>query len=190
MNNSLSQLPAIGYNILVHLAQNPLAENMWKMLAYSDYDCLSKPNLTFAEKMQYIWREGNQEDYSVFLTPLVEDAIAESKTIVKAYSYYIHDNDKYLSSVVFAFDCLYGGNMALINYNGIPASRKDVFIHTILSVLNGADIGGIGKFTFTTDASRYNVAKATIGNERTFTGGQIFLTIKLGDVGVLSPCDD
>lgn len=190
MFNSLSQLPAIGYNILVHLAQNPLADNIWKMLAYSDYDCLSKPSLTFSQKMDMIWRNGPQEQYGVFLTPLVEDAITESKTIFKIYDYYIHNNDRFLSSVIFSFDCLYGGNMALIDYNGIPASRGDVFINTILTVLNGADVGGIGKFSFETDISRYNIAKATIGNERTFTGAQIFMSIKLGDAGVSSTCDD
>ena len=190
MYNSLSNLPQITYNILVYLAQQTSAENLWILLKYRDYDCLSHENLTVAEKMSYIWKSGKQEDIGVFLTPLVEDRITESKTIVKIYTYYIHQNEPYLSSVVYAFDCLYGGNMALIDYNGIPSSRGDVFIHTILSTLNGAEVGGVGKLMFTSDLTRYNLAKATIGNSRTFTGVQLFLTTKVGDSGIESLCDD
>lgn len=188
MYNSLSRLPSIGYNILVYLAKQPSAENLWKMLKYRDYDCLSYPNLTFNEKMELIWKQGLQEDYSVFLTPLVEDAIAESKSIVKIYDYYIHANRPYLSTVVFAFDFLYGGNMALIDFNGIPASRGDVFINIILSTLNGADVGGIGKMIFDNDMSRYVSGKATIGNMRTFTGVQLYLAVQTGDTGLAEDC--
>lgn len=190
MYNSLSRLPSIGYNILVYLARSPQAEDLWKMLKYNTYDCLSHENLSFDEKLSLIWKTGKQEQYSIFLTPLIEDGITESKTIIKIYDYYIMDNEPYLSSVVFAFDCLYGGNMSLIDYKGIPASRGDVFIHTILATLNGAEIGGVGKFSFVSDLTRYNLAKATIGNAKTFTGVQIFLSTKMGDTGVLSPCND
>lgn len=190
MYNSLSNLPSVAYNILVYLATSSKAENLWKMLAYNDYDCLSKPNLTLAQKLQMIWKTGPQEQYSVFLSPLVEDAITESKTIIKIYDYYINKNELYTSAVVYAFDCLYGGNMALVNWNGVPSSRGDVFIHTVMSTLNGASIGGIGKMSFSSDLTRYNVAKATIGNSKTFTGVQIFMSTLMGDSGIQIDCDD
>lgn len=188
MYNSFSYLPQIGYNILYYLATQPSAENIWKMLKYKDYNCLSYPNLSTTEKLDFIWKEGLQEDFCVFLTPLVEDAITESKSILKIYNYYIHDNQEFYSSVVFAFDFLYGGNMALIDFNGIPASRGDVFINALMSTLNGAEIGGVGKLTFISDLTRYNLAKATIGNSKTFTGVQVFLSTKVGDTGVQNGC--
>ena len=183
MFNSMSQLPSISYNILVYLAKQSSAENIWKMLKYNDYDCLSYKNLTFNEKMELIWKTGVQEKFGVFLTPLVEDAITESKCIMKIYDYYIY------SSVVFAFDFLYGGNMSLIDYDGVPASRGDVFIHCILETLNGAEVGGVGKMSFISDLSRYTLAKATIGDSRKFTGVQIFLSTVIGDSGKQSLCD-
>lgn len=186
MYNSLSKLPTIAYNILVYLSTQSSAENLWKMLKYDDYDCLSKPNLTHKEKMELIWKSGPQEKFSVFLSPLVEDAITESKTIMKIYNYYVHQNELYSSAVVYAFDCLYGGNMALIDWDGVPASRGDVFIHTILATLNGATVGGVGKLSFVSDLTRYNLAKATIGNSKTFTGVQLFMSTKVGDSGVNS----
>ena len=109
---------------------------------------------------------------------------------MKIYDYYIQHRERYWSAVIFAFDFLYGGNMALIDYQGIPSSRGDVFIHSILSTLNGVEIGGIGKFSFEDDVSRYTLGKATMGNERTFTGVQLYLSVRVGDAGNSSECDD
>ena len=102
MFNSLSQLPEASYSILKYLALNN--ENIWKMIKYNSYDALSYPNLTVAEKLNYIWKSGAQEDYSVFLTNIVGDAICEEKCILKCYDYYITATDSYLSTITFAFD--------------------------------------------------------------------------------------
>lgn len=188
MYNSLSRLPTVPYNILTYLAQND--EIIWKLLKYNDYEALSKPDLTFEEKLELIWRDGPQEEYGIFLTNLIEDAIAESKCILKCYQYYIHASALYNSTVVYAFDFLYGGKMALVNYNGIPVSRGDLFINRLLTVLNGVEVGGIGKLTFFDDMSRYDLARSIIGNSKTFTGVQIFLSTLIGDAGVQEPCGD
>ena len=76
MYNSMSALPFIPYNILDHLAKNN--EIIWKLLKYNTYDALLQPDLTFNEKMSLIWREGAQDKYGIFLSNLIEDAIAES----------------------------------------------------------------------------------------------------------------
>lgn len=188
MYNSLSRLPTVPYNILTYLAQND--EIIWKLLKYNDYEALSKPDLTFEEKLELIWRDGPQEEYGVFLTNLIEDAIAESKCILKCYQYYIHASALYNSTVVYAFDFLYGGKMALVNYNGIPVSRGDLFINRLLTVINGVEVGGIGKLTFFDDMSRYDLARSIIGNSKTFTGVQIFLSTLIGDAGVQELCGD
>lgn len=190
MYNSLSALPYIPYNILTYLAQETEAEDIWKMLAYSSYDALSKPNLTFEEKISLVWKNGSQEKFGVFFTPLVEDEITHSKSILKIYDYYIQPQNAYSSVVTYAFDFLYGGNMSLIEYNGVPVSRGDLFLHKILSVLNGVYIGGVGKLSFLDDLSRYDVAKSTIGNSRNFTGVQIFLSVCIGDTGKENNCGD
>lgn len=190
MYNSMSRLPSIPYNIIVALATSELAEDLWKMIKYNSYDALSKPNLTFEEKLSYIWKEGPQENYGLFLTNLVEDAIAESKCIFKCYNYYIHANNLYSGVTVYAFDFLYGGKMSLVEKNGIPVSRGDLFINTILRTLNGKDIGGVGKLTFFEDMSRYDYARSIIGNSKTFTGVQIYLSTIIGDNGVELGCGE
>lgn len=190
MYNSLSRLPSIGYNIMVYLAKStdPIAEVFWKMLAYKDYKALSHESLTFQQKMKMVWAQGKQDTYSVFLTNLIEDVIAESKQIVKIYQYYIHASELYTSTVVYAFDCLYGGQMSLVEYNGIPVNRGDLFIHCILYLLNGAEVGGVGKLTFLDDMSRYSAARSTIGNKNTFTGVQLYMAVEVGDGGVDAGC--
>lgn len=192
MYNSLSRLPTIPYNIMVYLAKStdPIADVFWKMLAYKDYKALSHEPLTFQQKMKLVWAQGKQDTYSVFLTNLIEDAMAESKQIVKIYQYYIHASELYNSTVVYAFDCLYGGQMSLVEYNGVPVNRGDLFIHCILSLLNGTEVGGVGKLIFYDDMSRYTAARSTIGNDKTFTGVQLYMAVNVGDSGKEIDCGD
>ena len=192
MYNSLSRLPTIPYNIMVYLAKStdPIAEVFWKMLAYKDYKALSHESLTFQQKMKLVWAQGKQDTYSVFLTNLIEDAMAESKQIVKIYQYYIHASELYTSTVVYAFDCLYGGQMSLVEYNDIPVNRGDLFIHCMLYLLNGAEVGGVGKLMFLDNMSRYSAAKSTIGNNKTFTGVQLYMAVNVGDSGKVVDCGD
>lgn len=189
MYNSLSSLPSIPYKILTYLALND--EIIWKLLKYNTYDALAQPNLSFEEKLSFIWKNGDPQDkYSVFLTNLIEDAMAESKCILKFYQYYIHASELYNSTVVYAFDFLYGGKMALVDYNGVPVSRGDLFVNRILAVLNGADVGGVGKLMFAEDMSRYDLGRSVVGNSKTFTGIQLFLSVLVGDTGEVESCVD
>ena len=189
MYNSLSALPNIPYNILTYLATSPDAENLWKMIKYNSYDALSKDNLTISEKMKFLWKVGPQEKFSIFLTNLIEDALPKSKCILKIYNYYDTPKEMYMANAVYAFDFLYGGQMSLIDYNGIPVSRGDLFINTMLTVLNGAVVGGVGKLTWLDDMSRYCAAKSVVGNERTFTGIQLFMGVMVGDTGKKAGCN-
>lgn len=177
----MSMLPNIPYNILTYLAKEE--QILWKLLAYNSYDALSKPDLTFSEKMDLIWKEGPQEPYSVFMTNIIDDAIPESKTILKIYNYYIHAKDLYLAPTVYAFDILYSPKMSLVEYNGIPVSRADLFVNRILTLLNGVEVGGVGKLVFFDDMSRYDLGRTVIGNSKTFTGYQLFLSVNVGDTG-------
>lgn len=184
----MKALPQIPYNILTYLAKEDSV--IWKLLKYNSYDALSKPDLTFDEKLDLIWKTGGQDKYSVFLTPLVEDVIAESRCILKIYDYYIHAKELFVATPVYAFDFLYGGQMSLVEFEGIPVSRGDLFIHRVMSVLNGTYVAGIGKLTFSDDMSRYNLARSTIGNAKTFTGVQLYMSTLVGDSGKDVACGD
>lgn len=190
MLNSLGNLPVIPYKIIEYLALSelPEADYFWKMMRYPEYDALKHSSLSFSEKMDIIWRTGPQEKCGIFLTNLIEDSVAESKCILKCYNYYIHPTDMYISSVVYAFDFLYGGEMSLVEYNGIPVNRGDLFTHCLLSILNGAYVGGVGKMMFLNDLSRYTGAKSVVGNSKTFTGVCVYLATMIGDTGLGDVC--
>lgn len=193
MYNSLSTAPKALYNIIVYLAQStaPEAENLWRLLKYREYDALSQPYLTFDEKMSLIWLKGKQDDYQVFFTSLVEDVIAEEKCILKIYNFMAQPESIYVSSVLYAFDFLFGGKMAMVEYDGVPCNRGDLFIHFILSVLNGVEIGGLGKFMFSDDLSRYSGTKTVVGNSETFTGVCLYMGTLMGDTGTIEDsCND
>ena len=188
MFNSLSQLPKAPYSILKFLALNN--ENIWKMIKYNSYDALSKPNLTIEEKLSYIWKDGAQENFSVFFTNIVGDAICEEKCILKCYDYYIVATDAYISTPIFAFDFLYGVTMALVEKDGIPVNRGDLFIHELLKTLNGVEIGGIGKLMFNRNQTRYDSARSVVADSKKFTGVQIYLSTTMGDGGSVISCVD
>lgn len=189
MYNSMSALPNALYNILEYLVKAESAENIWKMLRYNDYYALSKPNLTINEKLDLLWREGPQEDYGVFFTNLIEDAVCTSKSVLKIYHYYTYARpNSYLSTPTFAFDFLYGGQMSLVERDGIPVNRGDLFIHELLATLNGANIGGVGVLMFDDEQSRYDAARSVVGNSKTFTGVQIYLSTFMGDTGTEVGC--
>ena len=189
MYNSMSALPKALYNILEYLVTAEAAEDIWKMLKYNDYYALSNPNLTMTEKLDLLWRDGKQEDYSVFFTNLIEDAICVSKCVLKMYHYYTYARpSSYLATPTFAFDFLYGGQMSLVEKDGIPVNRGDLFINCLLSSLNGANIGGVGTLIFDDEQSRYDAARSVVGNSKTFTGVQIYLSTLMGDTGAEVGC--
>ena len=80
--------------------------------------------------------------------------------------------------------------MSLVDYDGIPVNRGDLFIHCILYLLNGVDVGGVGKLMFLDDMSRYSAARSTIGNNKTFTGVQLYMAVNVGDAGKETSCGD
>ena len=78
--------------------------------------------------------------------------------------------------------------MSLVNYNGVPVSRADLFVNRILELLNGVEVGGVGKLVFFDDMSRYDLGRSVIGNSKTFTGIQLFLSVNVGDTGKEDGC--
>lgn len=72
--NNFEPVPTLTYRIFSYLlsATSNEAENFWKVLYYPTADCLSKDNLTFAQKKKLIWKgEANENDFKLFLKPLI-----------------------------------------------------------------------------------------------------------------------
>ena len=182
--NKFRQLPFVPYNIIMHLAQDTNIENFWKLLKYDDYGALSKPNLSYEEKMKMIWNNNaDQNNYNIFLTPLIEDSVLTAKTILKLYRMNTEPNNGRIATLTYRFDVLYGGKISLVEYEGAPCNRADVMEMEIMNSLNGADIGGtIGFLQYNDELSRLCGSSAAIGNNQTFAGISIVMAVQSGDL--------
>ena len=189
MYNKYISMPYIPYRIIEYLANNN--ENLWKILKYNTYDCLSEDDLTFEEKMELVWsHEANQEDYKIFLTALVENMIPVSGTIIKIYKEITLPRNHINAVAGYEIDILYGGKIALVEYNGIPCNRGDVCEAEILSTLNGVEVDGVGKLEFSMKKLGSSRSSLNIGDNKSFTGTSLLMGVDISDIGDNSSCLD
>lgn len=180
--NKYDLMPYIPYRIIEYLATNN--ENLWKILKYNTYDCLSKDNLTLEEKMKLIWTgQTKQETCNIFFTDLIEDSIPAEKSILKIYKYFTIPNNNINADALYEFDILYGGKVSLIDYNGYPCNRGDVCEAEILSTLNGVDVGGVGRLEFNRMKSSMSKSGLNIGDNKSFTGTSLIMATNISDIG-------
>ena len=107
---------------------------------------------------------------------------------MKLYKFFADTDNLYLANVVYQMDFLYGGNMAMVEYEGVPVPRDDLLVNRILTTLNGQYVGGVGNLQFNTQMSRYSSLKTTIGNDKTFTGSSLYMVVQVGDAGANNGC--
>ena len=189
MYNKYISMPYIPYRIIEYLAYNN--ENLWKILKYNTYDCLSEDDLTFEEKMELVWsHEANQEDYKIFLTALVENMIPISGTIIKIYKEMTLPRNHINAVAGYEIDILYGGKIALVEYNGIPCNRGDDCEAEILSTLNGVEVDGVGKLEFSMKKLGSSRSSLNIGDNKSFTGTSLLMGVDISDIGDNSSCLD
>ena len=96
MANTFTSMPFIPYKIIGELIYN---ENLFKLIYYDTYDCLSKPNVPIGKKSDLIWQHNkNMEDCNIFLTNTKSDIMTDSKTILQLYRYSTVPKNLYIST--------------------------------------------------------------------------------------------
>ena len=187
--NQFSNLPFIPFNIAMKLMEN---EELWKILKYKGYDCLSvkNANLTMEEKTNFIWKnQTNAQDYRVFLTDLNGDSLADGVTMLYIYERAIEPTNHIISIGSYEFDIITGGREGLIEYEGIPCSRSIVLKMFILQALNGVVVSGVGTLQFNRQLSRWCNSETTLGNNKTFNGCKFIMSTLVTDVNEVDNCD-
>lgn len=181
MYNTFDNLPYVAYKIVTYLFSN---ENLWKLLKYDSYDCLSKPNLTEDEKIEMIWRDQEyQMNCNVFLVPLVLDSIGDSRTILKVFDYYITPETRLSSILCMKFEYINLGKSLMVDYNGYPCSKLVVIKTELLKSLNGVDVGGVGTLVFDTMLSRWCNSSQDLGNSKNAVGDSLIMAVRLSTIG-------
>lgn len=177
MYNTFDDLPYVAYRIVTFLFGN---ENLWKLLKYDSYDCLSEPNLTEEEKISMIWtNQEEQMDCNVFLTPLILDSIEDSRTILKVFDYTITPENRVSSILCMRFEYINLGKSLMVDYNGFPCSKITAIKTELLKSLNGADVGGVGMLEFDTMLSRWCGSTLDLGNNKNAVGDSLTMAVRI-----------
>lgn len=166
----------LSYKIIEHLMTNPDAEIIWKLLKYNDADAYSRPNLTAEEKAKLIYNgEAILSNYNVFFDYMMDDAEDEMKTLLRIYPAEIYPQNRVAGICTINIEVFTHGK---INHLSNYTTRVDVIIQTLLKVLNGADVGGVGVLFFDNQASRYDKVQ-TIG-QKPFKGKLLKMSVNMG----------
>ena len=169
-------LPNISYRIIEYLMTSPDAEIIWKLLKYDDADAYSRPNLTLEEKSKLIYNgEAVLSKYNVFFDYMMDDAEDQMKTLLRIYPAEVYPTTRVTGICTVNLEVF---THSKINHLSNYTTRVDVIIQTLLKVLNGVDVGGIGVLFFDNQGSRYDKIQ-TIG-QKPYKGKLLKMSVNMG----------
>ena len=163
--------------------------NIWRILYYNDVDALSKPLPKYSDITKLIYNDqGEQSGYRIFRSPRLEDGWVEECSMIKIYIDNITPIDHIRSVIDVGIDVVV--NTKIINLkipedqqtdtwigevDGVPIkvqtkSRVSVLVKSILALLNGAEVAGVGKMVFSRQLSNRNQSQYGLWNQKAFEG--------------------
>ena len=194
---SFMDMARVPYLIIYKLAMNTdeKTEMLWKLLKYTDVNALSKPNLTFEEKMDLVWTPEKvtstrtQDTFNVFLKPLVSASLNEatSQTQLRIYRYKTRSGNQTSSALVYEFDIMVNEASSMVYYGLEMLEKTDLMEALLLDILNMSDLGiGVNFLRFSKmqegisceSVLNINNAKSTYG--RSFIMALSYIDASLG----------
>lgn len=174
-NNTFNSMPQIPYQILTYLIDNN--ENLFKLLKYNSTDALQKEDLTKKEKIALLYTEvGQEDDYHIFLKPLIGEEMTDSVTQLRLYKARITPTTNLKAVLNYEFDIVVGTKTNLVyDNNGIPCSRLDMIESEIINSLCGTSMFGVGGFQFNRELSNLCVQNTGLSNSKSFFGSSFVL---------------
>lgn len=182
--NNFKEMPQLPYKVVTTLLtdESKSAEDFWKLLKYVDNDALSKPNLTYEEKMELIW-DGNslEQNYNVFLKPLIGSSLdnAEAQTQLRVFRFTTMPTSRLEAVMTIEADFITNEKTCLVYQDGILCERTDVMESLFLDVMNGRDVEiGSGVVMFDRELSRSCNSQLNIGNSKSFYGRSLVMALE------------
>lgn len=174
--------------------------NIWRILYYNDTDALKKPLPSYSQVTKLIYNDnGSQNGYRIFRSPRMEDGWTEECSMIKIYVDSIIPVNHLRAIVNVGIDVVV--NTKIINLSvpqdsidvyideidGIPVSvktksRVTALTQAVISLLNGAEVAGVGKMIFSREQSIFNQAQYGIWNNRNYEGIKIVMGVSMSGV--------
>lgn len=182
--NNYKEMPQIPYKVIATLLtdESQSAEDFWKLLKYADVDALSKPNLSYDEKLALVWNgDSIEQKYNVFLKPLVGSSLddAEAQTQLRIFRYTTMPITRFESIMTIEADFITNEKTCLVYQNGLLCERTDLMESLFLDLMNGRDIEiGSGVVMFDRELSRSCNSQLNIGNSKSFYGRSLVMALQ------------
>ena len=182
--NNYKEMPQIPYKVIATLLteESDSAENFWKLLKYADVDALSKPNLSYDEKLALVWKgDSIEQNYNVFLKPLVGSSLddAEAQTQLRIFRYTTMPSTRFEAIMTIEADFITNEKTCLVYQDGLLCERTDLMESLFLDVMNGRDIEiGSGVVMFDRELSRSCNSQLNIGNSKSFYGRSLVMALE------------
>lgn len=199
--NRYNELDGIEWRVIDALVKSDTkyGKYLWKMLKYNTPGCLSGDEILNREKYKMVYRDnGESSRYKVFMLPFIDDGWTEQTSRLDVYVSRIEPLDHIRSSVDITIEIIvhnkinniYGDadeenpltNPTETDEDGnilIPSkSRATTMLKSVLAILNGVFVEGVGTLQCNSKVSPYCGVKSYVWNNRSYFGYSVtFSTI-------------
>ena len=197
--NKFINLDSIETRIINYLKRSKSkdAERIWKLLKYPDMKALYKDNLTPAEKNDLIYIDKDESDKRIFNFKFIEDSFTEACSLIKIYVQGIKPENHLIAKVGVGFEILTHNKISnvynddgdvddggrSIEENISIKNRSTLLLKCLISVLNGANVEGVGTLVF--DNSAYSDSKASmkLSNNHNDYGFEFVMSVMMAGDG-------
>lgn len=174
--------------------------NLWRCIYYPTTDALLRPLPKFSDVMELLSNgQQGQDTKRIFRSPYMDDAWKDECAMLKIYIESVIPQNAYMSQVNVGIDCVCHNKIVNvtvpekdestfidevdgIKYYVQTKSRISVMIKAVLSLLNGANIQGIGQMQFNYERFMYNQSRYALWNNRNFEGHKVVIGCLVGGV--------
>ena len=152
--NAYTEYPNLSYNTISYLMDNN--ELIWKLLYYNDSEAWNQSNLTHAQKAGLVYNGSPDETkYNVFMDTGQDYAWTRETTVLRIFPAELIPENYVFGQVMMGFEIY---SYYKLNHLSNYQVRVDVIVQQLIEVLNGAEIGGLGRLYFDAKASPRNRA--------------------------------
>lgn len=196
---SFKKTVGIPYLIIEKLAscETQDAENIWKLLKYTDINVLSRDNLTLEEKMSLIWKPNTEDStiqgkYNIFLKPLISSSLStdESQTQLRINKYKTTPISQIESVLLYSFDLVVDDLTSMVYDENNRLVEKTLLLEAlILDTLQMLDFGvGVNYLRFDRMSGGNCESILNISNSKSLYGRSFLLALRFMDTSMGGGC--